>query len=307
MNTFCSVTGIFPLSPLGERVRVRGCTTQGSPRLPAGPHPRPSPASGRGKRKAGGRKTQRGVSLFVVLVILLLALILVLGGLTVGSLNESIVGNQSDAQRAYSSAQALLAAAQRDIRLNGRHCNAALIGGQGANANFQNAACIQRFPRDMDEYMELVNSGKIAKSGCADPGTAADLLGVCIALGPTDGKFAGDAIANPAGASAQQWDNGAGYGNKFIAALDAGGAGEYGGNAQLGSVNVSQAIRGRYWVEVFPYNVTSVAVAGMGRAPVPDNAYPFIFRITAMSTGIKGGTVSVLRSYYTPFPMPPAP
>jgi len=257
--------------------------------------------------------TQRGVSIFTVLIILLLALILVLSGLAVTNLNESIVGNQSDAQRAYGAAQALLAAAQRDIRLNGRHCDAALIGGQGFNSHFQAGApaaaagCTQRFPRDMDEYMNLVNGGKIAKSGCAGPDSAGPFMGVCIPLGPADGKFAGDSAGNTSGANAQQWDNGAGYGNPFIAALDdAADATAHGGGALSGS-GVSLAASGKYWVEVFPYNVTSVAIDGMGNAPVPDGAYPFVFRITAVARGLKAGTVSVLRSYYTPFPMPPAP
>jgi type IV pilus assembly protein PilX len=63
---------------------------------------------------------QRGVSLFIVMVILLLSLLVVLGALNMTNLNEAIVGNQSDAQRAYGAAEALLDAARLDIRLNGR-------------------------------------------------------------------------------------------------------------------------------------------------------------------------------------------
>ena len=58
-----------------------------------------------------GLSRQRGVSLFIVMIILLLTLVLVMGGLAMTNLNESIVGNQSDAQRTYGAAQALIAAA----------------------------------------------------------------------------------------------------------------------------------------------------------------------------------------------------
>jgi len=267
------------------------------------------------------RTRQRGISMFIVMIILLLALILVIGGLTVTNLNESVVGNQSDAQRAYGAAQALMDAAQLDIRLNGRNCNAALVGGQGFNSTFTvvtasatgPAACWQRFPRDMDEYMEMVHSGQILKRSCAaSTGTSANLVGVCIPMGPTDDRFDGRHIGDP-DKSAQQWghtaatDNGATYGNAFIKALDGTGATTYGGGAQLGA-STAALDNGRYWVEVFPYNTYSVGLPeGMGRAPAPAHEYPFVFRITAMARGLKGGTVSVLRSYYTPFPMPAAP
>ena len=270
----------------------------------------PSPRGG------GRRSRQRGISLFIVMIILLLALILVIGGLSVASLNESLVGNQSDAQRAYGAAQALMDAAQRDIRLNGRGCNAALMGGGGTNNDFPvtgggGAACTLRFPRDKDEYMGLVHSGQIVinatSGGCAAPDSK--LIGVCIPMGPTDAQFSTGSV----GSNALIWnggsnDNGAAYDNSFITALDAGSAiTAYGGQARLGA-NTAAPGHGRYWVEVFPYNTTSVGLPqGMARAPVPSHDYPFVFRITAMARGLRGDTVSVLRTYYTPYPMPAAP
>jgi len=241
---------------------------------------------------------QRGISLFVVMVILMLALILVLGGLSITSLNESFVGNQSDAQRAYGSAQALLDAAQRDIRLNGRFCN----GKQ--NPNFTVTAgdppaptaapCTPRFPRDMDEYGNMLTAAT-GLGHCAG--------GVCISKGPADPKFATDQINNgksPEDAP-QQKTTGAGY-TEFIAVLDKAGAEgtAYGGGATTGD-GATLAASGTYWVEIFPYNVNSVALGG-GRVPgVPDPAYPFVFRITALAQGLRGGTQTVLRTYYTPY------
>jgi len=262
------------------------------------------------------RARQRGISMFIVMIILLLALILVIGGLSVANLNESVVGNQSDAQRAYGAAQALMDAAQRDIRLNGLGCNAAAMGGTGTNPDVTvmtgtppaptPTSCTLRFPRDEGEYMGLFTSDKIATSGgCA---TDSNLVGVCIPLSPTDTKFSTDTIGN----NAMLWngdskDNGATYDNKFITVLDAGKTSAYGGDAKLGN-NTASLGNGRYWVEVFLYNTNSVGFPeGMGNAPVPAHEYPFAFRITAMAKGLRGDTVSVLRSYYTPHPMPAAP
>ena len=266
----------------------------------AGPHPNLPPlrrgGSGKGKRSA-----QSGVSMFIVLIIMLLALILVLGGLTVTGLNEALVGNQSDAQRAYGSAQALIDAAQRDIRLNGRNCSAAVLGGTGSNDTFQvggsAADCTLRFPRDFPDYMDMV-------SGSA-PGVGKCASGVCISQGPTDPMFAAGTTNNgDATTNAQQWDKGADY-ITYVKALDNNGAAgtAYGGGATTGN-GATLAANGRYWVEVFPYFTNTMGMEGAGDAPIPKAAYPFVFRITAMSKGLKGGTVSVLRTYYTPYPGP---
>jgi len=259
------------------------------------------------------RSRQHGISMFIVMIILLLTIVLVLGGLTVTRMNESIVGNQGDTQRAYGAAQALLDAAQRDIRLNGRNCNASVMGvpAGGTNGNFMvggaPAPCTLRFPRDMNDYTQMVLSGAVTLGQCADPNTS--YRGVCIPNGPTDPAFTSGKINNGGNlaANAQQLSNGAGYGD-FVAALDgAGGAAAYGGDARAGGgaggVPMATALgNGRYWVEIFPYNVMGSGLNPAGAAAVPDGTYPFIFRITAMAQGLKGDTASVLRSYYVPYP-----
>ena len=270
---------------------------------PRRPSPLPSPASGR------GRKTrQRGISMFIVMVILMLALILVLGGLSVANMNESIVGNQSDAQRAYGSAQALLDAAQRDIRLNGRYCDADLMGSEGTVMIMAGhppapkpVKCTLRFPRDMVDYGQMA-SGAPGLGKCGDDADPSIYAGVCLSSGPADPAFTSDKIGKTG--NALQWTtdpNGARYA-QFVAALDAGDTSDYGGGATTGN-GATLAAGGMYWVEVFPYNVNSVALDGGDAPGVPDSAYPFVFRITALATGLKSGTLSVLRTYYTPYLM----
>ena len=259
------------------------------------------------QRRPPGR--QRGVSMFIVMVVLMLALVLMLGGLAVTNMNESIVGNQNDAQRAYNAAQALLNTAQRDIRLNGRSCNAPFLGGAGNNINFTNTAipgsgaCTRRFPRDMSEYMQLVH-------GTPGPGLRACANGVCISSGPTDPAFTSDKVGNGllVADNAQQLANGANYNAGFVSSgLDGGDTSDYGGGATTGPPAPSPLAMadggGAYWVEIFPYNANSSAFGVPMNIPVPDPAYPFVFRITAMARGLKSGTQSVLRTYYTPYPM----
>jgi Tfp pilus assembly protein PilX len=164
---------------------------------------------------------QRGVSLFIVLIILLLSLIVVLGGLQVANLNESIVGNESDAQRAYGAAEALLDAAQRDIRRNGRDCNAPALGQTGTNSSLRAGtpaaaiACTLRYPRDTVDYMQMLTRNDII-GGIGKCSMNATYGGVCIANGPTDGKFRIDKVNNGQTTGAEQFNNGISYNNNFI-------------------------------------------------------------------------------------------
>jgi type IV pilus assembly protein PilX len=273
----------------------------------------PPPAAGRAK-KSTSLARQRGVSMFITLIILLLALVLALGGLGVTNFNESIVGSQSDAQRTYGAAQALLATAQRDIRLNGRDCNAPDMGSAGVNDAIvpgAATACLLRFPRDKADYMQmLTDAGMVGNiDRCS---SQANFMGICISSSPISASCAIPTVADGTAAGAQQWANGADY-TAFIKALDGNGV-DYGGDAQAGSASLALTganSRGKYWIEIFPYNVMGESLGGNGiaaptDAPIPDGTYPFIFRITAMAKGLKGGTVSVLRTYYVPYLMRPA-
>jgi len=59
---------------------------------------------------------QQGIALIVVMVMLLLATIVVLGSTRLGWLSERMVGSESDHQRAFAAAEALIRDAERDIR-----------------------------------------------------------------------------------------------------------------------------------------------------------------------------------------------
>ena len=59
---------------------------------------------------------QRGISLFIVIVIVMLSMLLALWSARTSLFNELVVGNDADYQRAFEAAQALLQDAEFDIR-----------------------------------------------------------------------------------------------------------------------------------------------------------------------------------------------
>ncbi|HEX7867869.1 MAG TPA: PilX N-terminal domain-containing pilus assembly protein [Variovorax sp.] len=61
-------------------------------------------------------QVQRGFSLFIVMIMLLLSALLVVGGARMAQLLESVAGNQREYQRAFEAAEATLLDAERDIR-----------------------------------------------------------------------------------------------------------------------------------------------------------------------------------------------
>jgi len=241
------------------------------------------------------RRQQRGVSLFIVMVILLLSLIIVLGALSVANLNESVVGNQSDAQRAYGAAEALLNAARLDIRLNGRYCASPGPGKNGTNNNFRNsdgriAQCTSRYP--------VEGNGSLPPIAINTCNGNKPYEGICISQSPSVLAFNTGNINQSSGA--QQWSNGIYYNNNYISSVQ--GTAVYSGNTSL----TDDGIEGVYWVEIFQGggNLTAMVPSAGSNAPAPpDPKYPYIFRITAMAKGLKSGTASVLRVYYIPYPL----
>ena len=87
---------------------------------------KPTRTSGHSLSHGIKQSEQKGVTVFIVLVMLILGLISVLSALRVGILNEAFVGNDSDAQRTYAAAEAMMRDALIDVRGkfdNGDDCN----------------------------------------------------------------------------------------------------------------------------------------------------------------------------------------
>jgi len=236
---------------------------------------------------------QQGIALIVVMVMLLLSTIVVLSGTRLGWLNERMVGSESDHQRAFAAAEALIRDAERDIK--GLQADAttpcqadpAFIGCRHfmAGAPF--------FPQKLADLDLLYARLSPTKMGC--------LRGIC--LPATTTTFGREHWTTKLAAMT------AGTGETAVAAR----YGEFTGinpastgNAllQWSRPGVSPAVPARawYWVEVFLYTGAGGMPERSSHVLTPDSTQPFVYRITAYVQGMKPGTRVWLRSVYVPRP-----
>ena len=241
------------------------------------------------QRRRASRSHQRGVSLIVVMIILILGTIVVVGSTRLGWLNEIEVSSESDYQRAFAAAEALVRDAERDIR--GRQLNSALPCVNNPSyvgcRNF--GAGMPFFPQD-DDDLDLL-AARLTAGGSVN----SCLQGICL---PPNVNTLTRATWDTDAAVAVMT---AGVGAKAIPAT----YGQYTGAAPAAAGNpllATNPARGWYWVEVFRYSDAAGIVAAAGNVPVPDKKSPFVYRITAYVQGLKGGTRVWLRSIFVPSP-----
>jgi type IV pilus assembly protein PilX len=212
---------------------------------------------------------QRGVSLIIVLVIMLLSSLMVLGGSRVANLNEMLAGSDSDQQRAFEAAQILLKDAELDI--------------QNTNTNLR--------PENMS-LSKIDNELLLNLRDAALASAATQCLnGVCINQGA---RTSGDPTTS-------FWNNPA-----LLAAYTANGVGvrygQWSGAAApaAGTSNpIVAANQAWYWIELLPFS---------GQAPdwaqdcVPTRgSAQFLFRITALAIG-RNGVPTVVQEIFVPKP-----
>jgi type IV pilus assembly protein PilX len=231
--------------------------------------------------KRYSRHQQRGVSLVIVLVMVMLSMLLVLGGTRMTVLNEALVGNDSDYQRAFEAAQALLRDAEQDVR--GLDATGALC-----TTTCRSATSAQIFPRDMNDYQALALATATLPWPCIN--------GVCTNLaGNTT-----DTTAN----SSNFWQN-----TSYVTAMSLIGSvyGAYtGATPTTATGNPLLATNGKawYWVEVLPYDTERAPTAGPAAVRwQPNITLPLVYRITALAQGFKPGTQAVVQSTYVPDPV----
>lgn len=115
---------------------------------------------------------QQGISLITVLVMLLLATLIVLSSTRLGWLSEKLVGSESDRQRAFAAAEALIRDAERDIKGlqadNATPCQPG-VGFVGCR-NFASGAPF--FPEDINDLALLEERLANTATGC--------LRGICL-------------------------------------------------------------------------------------------------------------------------------
>jgi len=211
---------------------------------------------------------QRGVALFAVMVIVLLSMLLALWASRSALFNEMVVGNDSDYQRAYEAAQAMMQDAELDIRRSSR------VGGLRMHST-----TIMQIPESRSEFDYMRGALETAASGvgCQDA--------LC--------------LLRPSTEDPDFWNDMA----KFVKWMSAGARyGQYTGAAPVvggKSITDNPILRDRawYWIEIGPY--ADCGLYGHG-GDIPDicSADGLVYRITAVAWGLKPGTQVVLQQIY---------
>ncbi|RMX04985.1 pilus assembly protein [Corticibacter populi] len=264
------------------------------------------------------RYPQRGIALFIVMVLVLLTSLLVLWATRSALLNEMVTGNDADYQRAFEAAQAMLRDAELDImgvRANGT-TTIPRCGETGASASCRPAA----LPAN------IVVTGNaptlyFPSSYSLDDDDGGDLV-VLEGLMPRFKEFPnGGCLAAICTGGVTRIDNPGGTENTFWANADlleemkasAASYGQYTG-AQIGDEDKNGAnplLRDSawYWVEPLLYEASLSADAASRFAPRgggTGNTTGIVYRITAYAEGRKPGTRIVLQNIFVKQAVAPA-
>jgi type IV pilus assembly protein PilX len=202
------------------------------------------------------RPRQRGISLLVVLVIVLSSTMLALGALRTALLGEMATGHDSDYQRAFAAANALLRVAE-----------AGILGGRPEGSACGVDTCL-------DQRLLDVHAGRVFL-----PGNLSQWQDLQAALGAATPSCAAG-ICIPDRMPEQFWLD--------RTALDA--------MKKVAAGPESGTRRAWYWVELLPYDMAAAATGGLAEALAPDPTTPFIYRITAVAQGRKPGTQAVIQT-----------
>ncbi|MFW5329268.1 pilus assembly PilX family protein [Hydrogenophaga sp. ZJX-1] len=240
---------------------------------------------------------QRGISLIVVMVMLLLGSMLALGATRTNWLNESLVSNESDYQRAYSAAEALIADAETDIR-------GVLAGGFPCKTSANFYGCRDRYGGTAGPFIPVMSQDlDDLRATIPNFATLPCRQGICL-LEEEDALGVG------------WWNLGAGFdamtANTRTANAIAATYGEFTGidnddiDNPLLLVRADGEYGAWYWIEVMEFQNTGAMAPIAGNLPVPAVDAPFIFRITAVANGLKPGTRVVLRTIFVPALADPA-
>jgi len=236
------------------------------------------------------RARQRGISLYVVLIVVLLSMLLALWASRTALFNEMVVGNDADYQRAFEAAQAMIQDAELDIRRerpDGNECQSQQADGKVCRASPDTP----HLPAEDKEVGPLLDLLGEQPSGC--------LSGLCQKfVGSQDFWNDSDTLA-----VMTQTNVGARFGEFTGATVGAGGSVN---TAASILKDTSAAKRGAwYWIEVLPFdssgtNQGGVVVASEGSmAVLPLHVTPAVaYRITALAWGRKAGAPVVLQQTY---------
>jgi len=249
------------------------------------------------------RQNQRGISLFVVIVLVMLSMLIALWASRTALFNEVIVGNDADYQRAFEAAQALLQDAELDVRGENSDGSACVIS--GGDGNICRRTTPDKIPLEEKEVGELLaeldGAANDPNNATASPNVPLTKCrnGLCLKRVALQ-DFWNNTSAS-AGITLAQMTSGVGarYGQYTGAATGTTGSGS---NSNPILADRSAANRGGwYWIEVLPYDAaagnTGLVVNGSNNLAL--NLLPnVVYRVTAIAYGLKPSTRVVLQQTY---------
>lgn len=237
---------------------------------------------------------QRGISLFVVIVFVMLSMLLALWASRTSIFNEMVVGNDADYQRAFEAAQALLQDAELDIRgekADGSDCRIPVAtncrGGQTG---------VAQIPLEAKEVSELLADLEGITTGprC--------LNGLCIKRTGRQDFWNNtsdntDPLEDFTLSQMMTTTVGARYGQYSGASIGSSNANPILAIGNRGVDTTKNNEGGWYWIEVLPYDASAANSALIAGSPqnLALNMQPnVVYRITAIAHGRKmrseGGT-----------------
>lgn len=219
------------------------------------------------------KHAQRGVSSFIVMMVLILSLASVLVAQRVGILNEAFMGSDSDAQRTHAAAEAVMQDAKLDVR--GFRLAANGVDKDPCVAGLPTGTCRAAgevfFPADNSYTMNL-HELKARVASTAFTGEAC-VSGICTPASPLAPFWLTDAKLNSMKAKAAKY-------------------GQFTGTSAAGNDILQN--KAWYWVEVLPY------LRSNGDKYAPNIINPAVFRITVIAEGAKAGSRTIIQTYYVP-------
>lgn len=219
---------------------------------------------------------QKGVTLYVIMIIVLLSTLLALWSARTSLFNELLVGNDADYQRAFEAAQAMVQDAELDIR--GERASGAECVPVAGNTNICRTGTTVWFIDEDKDLGQLISTLEAQATGC--------LQGICRKRTAQQDFWKDPAtltamIANGVGARYGQY-TGALTGSSSNPVLSRTGAGQ----------------GAWYWIEIMPYDTNPGGLLA-GRPKLDLNVKPaIVYRITAVARGLKPSTQVVLQSTF---------
>jgi len=236
---------------------------------------------------------QRGVSLIIVLIFVMLTMLLTLWASRTALFNEMVVGNDADWQRSFEAAQTLLQDAELDI--HGMRANGSLCTPGGGSGSVCRASGVLQFPLELGGGKDGVFALFDALEPLPEEARCKDAL----CLKPKRDQRPD--FWNDKSRLKKMQEAGARYGTYTGAKV---GSSDSPGNPILAETGSDKG--GWYWVEVMRLNKDSefnkliADYANEGKnAVVPLNTRPpVVYRITALANGRKPHTQVVLQEVY---------